>query len=560
MIRDLFASNRAEKISAFDDVFRKLKFEFVSFSNEKFLLEYAENSTPEIVIFDLLSKEIDFTELIMKIKPYTEKSALILLTNNEYSNKELMKYTNSFITDDMGEDLIIGIININLRMRKGLEKLSVANRDLADSNYRLNALYTTSSQFAGTLDKEKLIQYMIEGMDRALSYSLTSTLSFCSDEPVLILNSLYELSDEIINALKLRMVLHYKGLFDGREAPYDLDINTLKVKKNVKYPASRFNFTLFQFDNMFSPIVLEDNFFGCVEIFKDTPFSAENATCFQTIAQQVSLPLKSAALYQEIEEKNEKLAKLERLKSEFISIVSHELRTPLTSIKNSLEIMLSGKCGEVTQSYEKFLDMAKRNSMRLSGIINDLLDLSKIEAGKMDYHFKNIDINSSIKSVKTSLLILAKNKNQEIVSIEGENLPPVYADSQRLEQVLTNLLSNAIKFTPEGKTITIKSELVKSQDITFPEVFDYPKEKLSGEYVRVSVIDEGIGISAENLVRVFDKFAQIDSTLSRNVGGTGLGLPIAKQLIEAHNGVIWCDSVLDKGTTFSFLLPVSAEV
>ena len=272
------------------------------------------------------------------------------------------------------------------------------------------------------------------------------------------------------------------------------------------------------------------------------------------------MPLKSATLYQELKETNLKLERLERLKSEFISIVSHELRTPLTSIKNSLDIMLSGKCGEVTPAYDKFLTMAKRNSKRLSGIINDLLDLSKIEAGKMDYHFKNMDINSVIEYVKSTLSVLIKDKNLTLYTEEGENLPEVYADSQRLEQVLTNLVSNAVKFTPEGKSITVKSELVEASDIKYNECFEPVLSKLSGKFVVVSVKDEGIGIAEENLLRVFDKFAQIENSLSRKVGGSGLGLPIAKQLIEAHKGAIWCNSEEGQGTTFYFAIPVVTEL
>ena len=558
MIRVLFVSQRAEKIEQLSSLFDKLRYDFVSMSDEGMIIDYLSVSECEIVIFDTLSEKIKFSYLLRKIRPALEKSALLILVNSDFCDKELMKQGNALIYDDMPDEHISNIVGMNLRMRSSLEKLAKTNQDLADSNYRLNALYTTSSLFAGSLDKEKLIDYMLEGMDKALSYSLTCTLSFChGDEPILLLNSLYELSDELVDSLKMRAVLQYKSLFEGQELPYDVDAKTLKVKKLVKYSASRFNFTLFQYDNLFAPIALGENFYGCVEIFKDTPFTTENATCFQTIAQQVSLPLKSATLYQELKETNVKLARLERLKSEFISIVSHELRTPLTSIKNSLDIMLTGKCGELTPDYEKFLDMAKRNSQRLSGIINDLLDLSKIEAGKMDYHFKNIDINSIIEYVKSSLGVLAKDKGQELVTIEGKNLPEIYADSQRIEQVLTNLVSNAVKFTPEGKKITISSEFINSDDLIYPEIFSDEVKNLGGNYILVSVKDEGIGIEQENLLHVFDKFAQIENSLSRKNGGSGLGLPIAKQLVEAHNGAIWCDSEPDKGSTFSFVVPVA---
>ena len=560
MVRVLLVSQRISVIERYSALCDKLRYEFATLSDKSMIADYITATEAEIVICDTLSQSIDFPALLKAIKPALDSAALLLITDENFAARDLIKFANAIIEDNMNDELITGIINMNIRMRSNLEKLSMANRDLADSNYRLNALYTTSSQFAGSLEKEKLINYMLEGMDKALSYSLTSTLSFChGEEPLLIINSLYELSEELIDSLKLRTVLQYKSLFENKDLPYQVDTETLKVRKIVKYPANRFNFNLFRFDNMFSPITLGDNFFGCVEIFKETPFTAENATCFQTIAQQVSLPLKSATLYQELKETNQKLARLERLKSEFISIVSHELRTPLTSIKNSLEIMLSGKCGEVTEAYGKFLDMAKRNSQRLSGIINDLLDLSKIEAGKMDYHFKNTDINTVIAYVKSSIAVLAKNKSQQLVALEGKDLPQVYADSQRLEQVLTNLVSNAVKFTPEGKSITIKSEFINSSDIKYLEIFEESIGKLNGNYVMVSVSDEGIGISHENLLHVFDKFAQIENSLSRKVGGSGLGLPIAKQLIEAHKGAIWCDSKPDQGSTFSFVVPVATE-
>jgi len=557
MVRVLFISQRTEKIEQFSELFQHLRYDFVSISDESMILDYLSATECEIIIFDTLSNSVKFNLLIKKIRFALEKSALLILANSDYTDKELMRQANALVYDNMSDEHVASIVNMNVRMRNNLEKLAKTNQDLADSNYRLNALYATSSQFAGSLDKEKLIDYMLEGMDKALSYSLTSTLSFChGDEPVLLINSLYELSDELIDSLKMRAVLQYKSLFEGKKLPYDVDIKTLKVKKFVKYMANRFNFSLFRFDNLFAPIALGDNFFGCVEIFKEIPFTTENATCFQTIAQQVSLPLKSATLYQELKDTNEKLARLERLKSEFISIVSHELRTPLTSIKNSLDIMLTGKCGELTQDYKKFLDMAKRNSQRLSGIINDLLDLSKIEAGKMDYHFKYIDINSVMDYVKSSLGVLAKDKGQELITVEGENLPQVYADPQRLEQVLTNLVSNAVKYTPEGKKITITSVLVSSDDLNYPDIFADSVKILDGNYILVSVQDEGIGIDKDNLLRVFDKFAQIENSLSRKNGGSGLGLPIAKQLIEAHKGAIWCDSEIDKGSTFSFVVPV----
>lgn len=556
----LLISNRSDKITQCRNLFDKNKFEFEAFNDLDYICDSLNVRVPEIIIFDILSPNLDFKTIAKKIKPLCETSSVILNIDNNSAHKDILNLGNAIINDNMSDEIILSIINMNLRTRNSLEKLSAANRDLADSLYRLNALYSTSSQFAGTLDKKKLMNFMIEGIDKSLSFSLTSTLSFCTEEePVMLINSLYDLSDELISALKLRTVLQYKSMFENEEPPYEIDADNLKVVKHIKYSANKFTFNLFQYDNMFAAIRLGETLFGCVEIFKDSPFSTEDAKCFQTIAQQVTLPLKSATLYQEIKETNFKLEKLERLKSEFISIVSHELRTPLTSIKNSLDILLTGKCGDINEAGNKFLDMAKRNVMRLSGIINDLLDLSKIEAGKMDFHFKNINIHQVIDYVKSTLSILAKEKGLSLESRETDTLPEIYADSQRLEQVLTNLVSNAIKFTPEGKNITIVSELKNAEEIEVHPYFQEEIAKLKGDYIVVSVKDEGIGIAEKDLLHAFDKFAQIENSLSRKVGGSGLGLPIAKQLLEAHNGAIWCNSIPDKGSDFCFAIPVAAE-
>ena len=518
MIKILFVSDRRDKINEFSTIFNKNTYEFSVMTDETLICDIISVDAPDIIIMDYTIP--DLKKLNKKIKSVCENSVIIFITPDDGLDKDLIKFANAFLTDNMSSNLILSTININLRMKNSLEMLSNSNKDLADSLYRLNALYSTSSQFAGTLDKSKLIQYMIEGMDKALSFSLTCTLSFCTEaEPVLILNSLYEISDELLTAIKLRTVLNYNSVFEGKKPPYEVKAEKLKVIKLVKYPASRFTFTLFQFDNMFAPISLGDNFFGCIEIFKEAPFTSEDSTCFQTIAQQVSLPLKSATLYQEIIETNAKLEKLERLKSEFISIVSHELRTPLTSIKNSLDILTSGRCGEVTQSAEKFLSMAMRNVQRLSGIINDLLDLSKIEAGKMDFNFVQTNINTVIDYVKSALSEVAKSKGLTLITNEAENLPSVNADPQRLEQVLTNLVSNAIKFTPENKTIKISSKIVNTETMRINEYFKDSIKLAQGEYIQVCVEDEGIGIAESDMLHAFDKFAQIENSLSRKAGG-----------------------------------------
>ena len=245
MIRVLLVSQRIEVVRKYEELVKKLRYDFVSMSDAGLIADYLSASMCEIVIIDTLSGGIDFKNLLNKLRALLESSVLLFITDTNLKDRELIKFANGFLFEDMGEELISGTIAMNLRMRSSLEKLADTNRDLADSNYRLNALYSTSSQFAGTLDKEKLINYMLEGMDKALSFSLTSTLSFCTEEePVLLINSLYEISPELIDTLKLRMVLHYKSLFEGKKLPFEIDTETLKVRKFLKFPASRFNFSL----------------------------------------------------------------------------------------------------------------------------------------------------------------------------------------------------------------------------------------------------------------------------------------------------------------------------
>lgn len=555
----LLVSEDEKKGKELQEILQKNSHEFSYADNQTMTIDILKAHLPDIIILDTGVKSFDLKAVSKKIKSY-ENIQTILLTKSDNIEPELLKNTNAFLQEPLSTNLLISTINANLKTKDSLDKLSNSNQELARSLYQLNVLYNTSSQFAGTLDKNKLLDIMIEGLDKSLSFGLACALTFRGEgEPVLIIHSLYKISERVLEALKLRATLNYKSLFEKKSMPFELDIKKLKIEKHIKHAIKEYDFSVLRSDNMFAPIALSENFFGFIEIFREAEFTTEDATCFQTIVQQVSLPLKSATLYEIKEQTNKKLERLERLKSEFISIVSHELRTPLTAIKNSLDIILSGKAGELTDNMNKFLNMAKRNSTRLSGIINDLLDLSKIEAGKMDFKFEIMKIEPVIEYVKTSLDGMAKEKNLVLKTRIEDSFADIYADSHRLEQVLTNLVSNAIKFTPEGGQVEIRTEVIEAKDINYVERFDEEFKQLHGRYLMVCVKDNGIGISQENLVKVFDKFAQIETSLSRKVGGSGLGLPIAKQLLEAHNGTIWCNSKPDKGSSFYFVIPIADE-
>lgn len=553
----LIFSENDSVILKYSQIFEGKYFNFFSCKTEYEFNELIKANNIDVYIIDndILSSNIK--EIILKIKNISENSQIILITNSVVPDNELLSNISGYIFENFSENMIVGIINSVLKTKSKLDKLTTRNSDMAASLYRLNVLYNTSSQFAGTLDIKELLTYMSEGLDKSLSFDLACIISFGFErDPVLIINSLYDVSDELVNALKFRTVLNYKSLFETKEIPFAIDDINLKVIKNIKNPHEKFTFSIFQYDNMFAPIDLGDEFFGCIEIFRNKSFSSDDAAYFQTIVRQVSLPLKSAGLYKKIKEKNIELEKLERIKSNFVSIVSHELRTPLTPLNNALSILSSGRCGEINNDGKHFLEMAKKNVKKLTNIINEILDNRKIETGKMEYRYGIMNVHTVIENIKNNFDGVAKENNIILDTNEQENLPCIYADSQRLEQILTNLVSNAVKFTPENKRITIASELKNAQDITPCKYFEKEIKSLSGDYVVVSVKDEGIGINEENISKAFEMFSQIENSLTRKVGGTGLGLSIAKQMVKAHKGELWCESEEGKGSCFYFAIPV----
>jgi len=248
----------------------------------------------------------------------------------------------------------------------------------------------------------------------------------------------------------------------------------------------------------------------------------------------------------QLEKANQELRKIDAMKSEFVSVASHELRTPLAAIKNAVQLMLSGKTGEINENQTKFLSMAERNINRLTNILNNLLNLSRIESGKIELKFEGVALKGLIESTASSLRPQPDGKLIQIEVEVPEQLPAVYGDPEKIEQILTNLIGNAIKFSPKGGKIMITAKHL-------------PKEKEGGygDKVAVSVKDTGIGIPPEHLDAIFEKFHQVEGSLHRSVSGTGLGLAITKGLVEAHQGKIWVESEVEKGSVFTFTLPLA---
>jgi len=234
-------------------------------------------------------------------------------------------------------------------------------------------------------------------------------------------------------------------------------------------------------------------------------------------------------------------AELDRLKSEFVGTVSHELRTPLTSIKGSVDLLLEAETGELNPTQRRFLNTIRRSSDRLINMVSDLLDLSRLEAGRVQLDLHPVDLAHLAEDVVHSLGNLFSAKKQAVETTAEASLPPAMADRQRMEQVLVNLLGNASKYTPEGGRVCVA--------LSRGEVGGGPA------VVRLAVTDSGPGLSPADQQRVFDKFYRAGDRLSQaQQTGTGRGLTIARSLVELHGGTLTVDSELGRGSTFTISL------
>ena len=253
-----------------------------------------------------------------------------------------------------------------------------------------------------------------------------------------------------------------------------------------------------------------------------------------------------------------KLKEMDQMKSEFVSNISHNLKTPLTAIREANDLLLEKIAGPISEPQIKLLTIIKEEAHQLTMMINDLLDISRVEAGLMRYNFQSSDIYDVIRKSTDEIRFLAENKNILIKCENGDSIPKILLDRDKIAQVMDNLLSNAIKFTLPGGIVTIKANVVESHDVT---QFFREQNRLNNvhSFVKVSISDTGIGIPSECHKKIFDKFQQVNNKGKGGIKGTGLGLSIAKHIVLDHGGDIGVETNVGKGSTFLFTLPCSYD-
>ena len=290
------------------------------------------------------------------------------------------------------------------------------------------------------------------------------------------------------------------------------------------------------------PLLRENRLFGGLVVRRKEAgwFSKPVEKLLQTFAIQSAVALHNAQLFREIEEKGRELEIANKHKSQFLANMSHELRTPLNAILGYTELILDNIYGDVPEKIQEVLERLEKNGRHLLGLINDVLDLSKIEAGQLTLSLNEYSMGEVVQTVLTSVASLAEEKELALKSSVPQDLRLARGDEQRIAQVLLNLLGNAIKFTDKGE---VRVEVSDSEE-TF----------------LISVSDTGPGLSEADQQTIFNEFQQADGTSTREKGGTGLGLSIAKKIVKMHGGRIWVESEEGKGSIFRFTLPVRVDM
>ncbi|HKJ26585.1 MAG TPA: GAF domain-containing protein, partial [Anaerolineales bacterium] len=395
---------------------------------------------------------------------------------------------------------------------------------------QLDAIQAAANQFAVTINNGELFQLirdqaedlgtmlraqqietsrskaMLEGVgDGVLVTDNHNVITLFNDAAELIL----ELDESSVVGKSLD---EFVGLFGGAAESWMDTIRSWSVSPNIQNAAEMYTERLTLEDGRvisvhLSPVSDMHEFLGTISIFRD-------------ITHQVEV---------------------DRLKSEFVATVSHELRTPMTPIKGYVEFLLMGGTGDLNEQQREFLNIIKTNVDRLGILVNDLLDVSRIEAGKVALSFQPIDLQEVVHDSVNTILHQSEEDDRPVkVDVEmPDNLPSIYGDNERVRQIVTNLVDNAYKYSPEGSVVRL---VVKELEDT----------------IQVSVIDQGIGIFPDEHDKIFERFYRGENHLVMATAGTGLGLPIVKELVEMHNGRIWVTSsgVPGEGSAFSFTLPL----
>jgi signal transduction histidine kinase len=493
----------------------------------------AFNSSQPLLLNEVGETVILPTEVFKNTK--VESLLCIPLCKNSSNNIGLLALVNKKGAPFTQDDLYILTI-LSKDLTEVLENINLYHKLESHIN-ELNLFREISSAITSQPVLEEVIQKVSLVLEK---YFKGATCNFFlyderTGELVLQRNSLSCLTETISTELRISIYNEKYYPTQAFRSCKSVLINNLKESNNA-YIYRNINSLLAV------PLIVENEPIGVVQIASGNEnfFSEDDMRVVNLISHQIGVIIENARLYKKLYELNQELEKLNRSKSEFISIISHELRTPLTTMKGFVKVLLEEDVGALNVQQKKFLTVVENAVERLSLLISDLLDISRIESGQFKVNIVPTSLDEIITHSVENIKNLVESKNIQL-TIKLSKTPPVLADRIRIGQVMDNLLSNAVKFTDYNGKITITTED-------------------RGDWVLVSVKDTGVGIPAKDLDKVFEKFYQVETSAGGRPLGVGLGLAIAKSIIELHNGHIWVESELGKGSNFQFLLPVAKNL
>jgi signal transduction histidine kinase len=417
------------------------------------------------------------------------------------------------------------------------EKVEVRTRELARSVNELQALGEVSQTINSTLDVENVLRTIVT---KAVELSLTDAGAIYVYEEArdeFRLRATYGMSEAMIAALTDRHVgvgeTHIGDAARRRES-----IQVADLRDDAPSPVNDIILGAGYRALLIVPLLRPGHIVGALVVRRKEPgaFAKSTIDLLETFADQSVLAIQNARLFREIEEKGRELELASKHKSQFLANMSHELRTPMNAILGYTELILDNIYGEAPEKMRAVLERVQRNGRHLLGLINDVLDLSKIEAGQLTLTLNDYSLKDVVHSVFSAVESLATTKHLALKIEVPATLPPAHGDEHRITQVLLNLVGNAIKFTETGE-VAINAT---AQNGSFT----------------VAVRDTGPGIAKADQSKIFEEFQQADNSATRKKGGTGLGLAISKRIVELHGGRIWVESKEGHGSTFSFTVPV----
>lgn len=375
------------------------------------------------------------------------------------------------------------------------------------------------------------------------------------DHAGIVLNDNAPVSGTLVAEFPSRAAIGQRLQFEGYEVYNQMQqtlmpivINDVNSAKDLLGPNFKFLAAMGIKSLMVIPLVVQNEFIGSIGVDSTRmshQFTSAEIEVMSAVAAQLAISIRNAELFEQLEARTKELAKANQLKSEFLAKMSHELRTPMNSILGFSETLLSGIYGELNERQHDRVSRIQRGGRNLRALIDDLLDLSKIEAGRMEMVLQTVNLKDEMQACLLEIETQAQSKNLKLHFITPDVVPAVTADALRVRQVINNLLSNAVKFTKEG-SITVRLE-VHAVDGSNREVW-------------TTVADTGVGIDPKDYEIIFDEFRQADGSTTRAFGGTGLGLAISRRLVEMMDGRIWVESQVGQGSTFGFALPVAPNL